>query len=241
MPKGYHAINYGLGYYASSAEIMTFVEAIRRDKIRHALFYDGVNEVSRYLEKVEIEYKQRLFDHLGFYHPKHTKLSMLNLLEEEFGIPHEYVKHKSKRYTHAISDDDANGHAKNIIDIYFDNMKTIKGIANSYDIEPVFFWQPTLFNKAHLTDREKRIMQEIRPNLVKLIHAVDKELAQRKDNAPARLYFFGELFSQLDAQEHFSDWCHVDNDANLLIAQFIADTLHPLFPSVFPGKNPQTK
>ena len=48
----YQVLNFGVGGYSTSAEIMTFVEAIRRyPDIEIAIFYDGVNELGTSIEK----------------------------------------------------------------------------------------------------------------------------------------------------------------------------------------------
>ena len=50
---GRQVLNFGVGGYSTGAEIMTFVEALRLyPKMETAIFYDGVNELGRALERI---------------------------------------------------------------------------------------------------------------------------------------------------------------------------------------------
>lgn len=72
-----NALNYGIGGYSSTTELMTLIEVKRYDKyIKYAIFYDGVNEVGRYIEYLQKGSGNPIYKVIGYpyFWPFHNSL-----------------------------------------------------------------------------------------------------------------------------------------------------------------------
>lgn len=247
------AMNFGVGGYSSTAELMTFIEVLRRDHIRVAVFYDGVNEYSRYLEKIQDKIDAPCFLTMGYYYPACSVLAMESVIENHKNE----MRFACRPYTirllirvanvlrnrivtvkvnteNEINDKNLADHADRIVKIYLQNMKDINTLANAHGITTVFFWQPDIFTTEGktFTDYEQGIKSE-NLFLQRLVPAVRHRI---KNCAELKNYFFFDIadtLNGLNSKNHFFDYCHVSEEGNMLITARIEKSLRNVLPSYY--------
>ena len=241
--KAAQSLNFGVGGYSSTTELFAFIEILRQERLHYAVFYDGVNEVARYVEKLQDAPSAPHFEVLGYFFPS-TSLKAIDLFrgqavayELKLPIVVGYVGRVADRLLGRrnanlmVTEENALGHARRIIDIYVANVRDIAAVASAHGVTPVFFWQPDiyLFSGKRLTDRETRILEQ--NPAVRLLSQKVRELV-REDRRLAEFRFFdlSDSLDSLGAQDHFFDYCHVSEEANHLIASAMAARLKGVLP-----------
>lgn len=232
LASSYNVLNFGIPGYSTQSEIPIFLETIRNEnyKIKRATFYDGVNDVLRYIEKLQDENNEELYEVFGYPFYDMFSVAALNYINKKNGslaftlpIYDFYYKFKRKfTKTNNINfmlknKNEYNLHAKKIVDIYEANINLISNVAQANNIHVQFIWQPTLFT----TNNEKILlgnkdMLEKQPVIAELFKAVNDEIKNR--NSLKHVVNLTESFNALPDPEHFVDAVHVSDKANELIA-----------------------
>ncbi len=227
-------LNFGMGGYSSSTELVAFIEAARIYKLSEVVFYDGVNEVARGLEKVQDFKLNRSQLYAKFGYPLKSAYNFsLESDEPLYSFRYDsstlYIFKRLQEFralnsTEAI---DLNAIADSIVDLYYANVADISGLAKSKGIKAWFIWQPHIFNTSKkLTDAEKVYLND-KSLLGPLSIIVDKKVF-----SDPRGQKFGviDLRSALDKVETtvFLDWCHLNIAGNRAIAKAIATAIPAL-------------
>jgi hypothetical protein len=247
------ALNYGVGGYSSTTEMIAFIEALRQgEKIKYAVFYDGVNEIAMYAEKLQHIGQPGYYDVFGYPFQDVTRKGILNTyrfrtgepLLKSFLLAEKVIKRIRERFRQdkpgddslRVSAENVTEHADRIINIYIHNMKDIKALADACGVVPVFFWQPSIFTcqKAEFSDYEQRMLSE--PSL-RAIEMLSDEILRRLPAAVelegVHFYDLSGSLDTLDDRNHFYDWCHISEDANRTVAETMAGHLHGVLPAEY--------
>jgi hypothetical protein len=97
---GFDTLNFGVGGYSTTAELPTFIEALNKyPNIKVAVFYDGVNEVARYVELVQDEASVELFKSVGYYYKALAKTSVLDLRDTNINFTSSFFELWSRLVT----------------------------------------------------------------------------------------------------------------------------------------------
>lgn len=241
--SGVGVMNYGMGGYSTSAELPTLIEAVRIDsELRAALFYDGVNEVGRYLELLQDQRDEAFYPLVGYPFDKTLRVALGN---EAGGLPyrpktlvladfvHSYVRKLRglQKLAEKSGAQDIEAVARRITELYVANIQAIDALARARSITPVFLWQPDIFlTRKKLTPREVAL-RDGRPAMLKaLTLAVHRQVVA--DERLKRLAFFdvSDVLDPLQG-EHFFDYCHVSEEANAVIAARMAAVLRQAAPA----------
>jgi hypothetical protein len=239
------ALNFGIGGYSSTAELTTFIEAVRvYDHITTAIFYDGYNEVARYVERLQEHAANSYYDVLGYPYDAGLRPAM-----DAFIAGHETKVSYRPQTIRLISgllsrtrgtrnidvllpDADIPRHAEAIVDVYLKNVRDIAAIAQQHQVTAVFFWQPDIGSTTRkpFTDTE-RLIKASDPVVRKLSAAVRAALVRKPELATYHWFDLSEAFDELDGRPHFLDPVHVSVDANRLIAAKMERVLHGSVPA----------
>jgi lysophospholipase L1-like esterase len=118
-----------------------------------------------------------------------------------------------------------------IVDMYLENVRQARLLAEGYGVPTLFIWQPALIYKQNLTAVEQQAIEESNgrtPGYEALYRAVDEDLRRRLESGEATdILMLTDLFA-LDSRYLFVDRVHVTEDANATIAQAILPALLPL-------------
>jgi hypothetical protein len=246
------AVNFGLGGYSSTAELMTFIEVTRRRDhgIHWAVFLDGVNEASRFAEKWQDLVTAPQYDVMGYRWP-----GALYALDNEVGISPrprsaigralgwviERIRTGWRARHLAPTEEDYRRAGRAAAEIYFHNIEDIRALALSKHIEPFFVLQPTLFEIPRPTAREEGIRVRLSNRKIDIGKLYDATYTAIR--ADPRFHALGihDLRHALDdvAGEIFFDDCHLTRAGNARLAELIRALLPPLArPGPIAGRGP---
>jgi hypothetical protein len=227
------AVNYGLGAYSSTAELMTFIEVTRRPDagIRWAVFLDGVNEVSRFGEKWQAQADAPFYDVMG-YRWESTRYG----LRRELGAPVrarfaigravDWLADRMERARRAParppSDHEYGRAGEAIAQIYFHNLEDIRALAVAKSIVPIFALQPTIFDVAHPSPREQAIRRRASDHQIdvgKLYRSAYDAIVKDPRFAAFHVHDLRDaLNGRGTTGEIFFDDCHLNRAGNALLA-----------------------
>lgn len=178
LNKRFSIYNYGVGAYNSTSELMTFIEVIRSQNLKYAIFYDGVNEVGRHVEAYERGklFKNSQFKNIGHFHEDMTRVGIENsygykiltnpykpnILKaiDKYVFPAKTQSSSRKRLTSLsanVNDETFHELSKEIINTYINNVKMISAVAEEYGITPIFLWQPEIYTtRKELSEYERK-------------------------------------------------------------------------------------
>ena len=225
---GHQVLNFGVGGYSTGAEIMTFVEALRAyPKMKTAIFYDGVNELGRPLERLGAVYNNS-YELIG---PPYVtgEINAISRSIPGISLADSNLYYIYKRILPILNKkEDPLEKEKRMLSIvqrYYDNVRVLSGICAEYEVECFFIWQPSIFttSKDSLTTRENQILTETPMQeyieLTKMIFQDKRskyfnltDLSNALDNKPA-------------TDQYYYDWCHLSKDGNELVANEIASII----------------
>jgi hypothetical protein len=232
------AVNYGIGGYGSTNELMTFIEVTRPADhgIRWAVFLDGVNEVGRASERWQDRAGAPFYDVLG-YRWRDTHFALANELglatrprlavTRALGWLFERATLAWRSRSLSRTDEDYRQAGRAVAEIYFANLADIRALSAAKGIEPLFFLQPTVFDVARPTDRERRIREHASARVIDVGRL--EAAAYRAIREDARFAAFGvrDLTDALEGRlgEIFFDDCHLTQAGNQLLARRIRAAL----------------
>ncbi|MBF0292302.1 MAG: hypothetical protein HQK86_09110 [Nitrospinae bacterium] len=233
-------VNFGMGWYDSSAEMMTFIETTRVNKnIKYAVFLDGVNDVARYIERLQSGNDEPIYDIWGFplktqglcLGLSHTYKAGWGMCDDGGSFPYSWSMLQkyagiTKKENDKINYDEAAG---TIASIYINNMETVRHLAVQAGVKPIFLLQPQIFSKKKRTPAEENIrmaMLNKEVDVERLYKESYSKIISLANERKLPFYDVSGAFDDLDENGiHFNDFCHVDAVGNKALAKAIADVL----------------
>lgn len=225
---GRQVLNFGVGGYSTGAEIMTFVEALRAyPKMKSAIFYDGVNELGRPLERVG-SIVNNSYELIGSpYITAEINAISRSIPGISFADSNLYFIYK--RILPILYKNDANTEKEErLISIkhrYFENVKVLSGICSEYEVECIFVWQPSIFttSKNSLTFEENQILNQTpMKEYTELTAMIFQDKRSKHFNI---INLSNALDKKPSTEQYYYDWCHLSKAGNELIANEIANLL----------------
>ncbi len=228
---GTDSLNFGIGGYSTTAEIPTLIEASRKyPNLKMAIFYDGVNEIARGIEAAQ-DKKTGLFKQVGYYYKPLIEYSIEELNPNGFYWRGFYIQRAVKKILNIAQprtleyEIDINSLSNDILELYFQNLQTIKSISSALNITPVFIFQPMLFTTNKKLTKEEVILLEsdrtIAPKIAKEVYSkliVDPRFFELK------IYDLTSVLNEA-TEKTFTDWCHVNSAGNIMIARRIEEII----------------
>lgn len=220
--------NYGIGGYSSSAELGAFIEILRHRNIDHAIFYDGVNEIGRYIEafqmfggenavysRVGFPYDPANFDFISYHLRPDDKLRALRQWNIGRVLAKAIIVSGLVQYTNyedSLILHDTEHHASTILDIYERNIADILSIAKENQVTVEFFWQPSVYMKNALSEPEGAI--------IRTASQADRELNVLVSEQIATIGNVKDISDVFDATESqvFYDSVHLGKSGNVIVA-----------------------
>jgi lysophospholipase L1-like esterase len=218
--------NFGEVAYVNTQELIELVLQLERGHIPDiAVFYDGWNDVYSALQNgvaglPQYEWTRDLEYNLSKHYCTLRRLfwqksvdqfylgKILNSLSNKLHPPKTHKK--------------IAGLENEIMRVYLSNLKIITALGKAYGFIPVFYWQPVIYTKKHLTAYEKKYSPE---ELGTLYDKTYTQLRQHKAKlVDYHFYDITDLFAE-DRNPVYIDYCHVNEDANQIIAERMANDL----------------
>lgn len=231
--------NFGESGYVSTQELIGFLLELQSDRIPDVvIFYDGVNDTFSAYQQGVAGMPQNEFNRvrefnlsgptsrakLWFIALQNSlhELSTVRFLEGILRRVGLIDQKGSSARSPSVREQDYDALAQGVITRYKSNVKMVNSLARQYGFSAFFYWQPTIFQKKHLTKYESSWRQDMQP--MELFFLKTYELAQQSLAAAKADYFVRDL-SQifLDVRDPlFVDWCHLAELGNTLIAREMA-------------------
>lgn len=110
--------------------------------------------------------------------------------------------------------------AQDVLATYRGNIEIVKALSEHYDFKCLFYWQPTLFQKVHLSEYERGQRAKMSEQFVHRTYEAMRQsrLAERRE------YSFHDLSLVFaDVREPmYIDWAHLGESGNEMIAKRMA-------------------
>ena len=244
LPDSVQLINYAIGGYSSTTELMTLLEVIRHTKLDEVIFYDGVNELVMLMDGLGArDFSQASYEVMGHYFSD-TKIAIRNTfnLDENFDKddPMIYkilygsfpelirrVRHlffRNKLSPIQITDQSVSSFAQQVIRIYLNNIQQVRQICAANGIKVHFVWQPHIMNTNKTLTEEEAGIKGLDKNRELKVLALEVEKLLQPYLAERQIHDFSGSFDA-ETITIFLDWCHVNARGNELVADGIGRLL----------------
>jgi len=234
-------VNFGQYAYVSTQEVIELMLQLQKGNIPDiVIFYDGVNdtfsgfqlsvpglphdEIRREKEFCLLERKelqtlavQSAIRQLSTMRFLHGVLQKSGLRPDNFQpVPLEYEK--------AVADKGALAHA--VAETYLNNIKLVQTLSRSYGFTSLFYWQPVIYTKQHLTEYERQSLDlDVHYPGMKEFY-LDTYAALRKSSAEldksGAFHDISSIFSEVH-EPIFVDFNHMGGKGNSFIARRMAE------------------
>lgn len=248
LPDSIYALNMGVGAYGSSTELMSFIETSRKYPIKYALFLDGVNEVTRYLDRFMYFKDEEMYDYWNYPYSTALSYAFMNTLNSRAS---ELEMRKKREWKPAIywvsvsllgklkklfpqapesvstpgsgwSESDYEKAGKMAAKIYLDNIRDIQALAEAKGIKAYFILQPSLFSTQRpLSEQEQAFIDNNHP-FVSAIHKSVYKHILAADKGDLNFYDMSGAWDDMPKGDYFYDWHHVNKAGNDFLARKIA-------------------
>lgn len=213
-------LNYGQTGYVSTQDLIMFQSQVAVDNVPDtAIFYQGFNDV----------YSAYLQDITGIPYREYQRISdvesgrLLRSGQPVLRLPDGDIS----TYDWSLVGD-MSSFAQDIANRWFANIQIIEAVADSFGVEVIFVWQPSLFAKQSMTSDEARILDDLEvenPNFLELYQAVDAIVRDRVEQEGLdNILILTDLFSNTE-QSIFYDLVHITEVGNLTVAETILPTI----------------
>jgi len=234
--------NFGETGYVSTQGVITLLLQLRNGhRPDLVIFYDGVNDTfSAYQQRAAglpmnefnrarefnlgaaSQYKQRRAMVVRDVVNSLSTVRLLTSLLRRAGAFAE-ARTVAHRPLHDDLASDTGSGGQRVVDKYLGNVELVRALGEHYDFKCLFYWQPTIFQKAHLTKYERgerRKAEYVAPFFQATYAAVrQRPLAQQDEHL---VHDLSLVFSDV-REPIFIDWHHLGETGNELIARRMAD------------------
>jgi lysophospholipase L1-like esterase len=235
-------INFGESGYVSTQEVIALIRQLQQDHVPDlAIFYDGVNDVYSAYQQQVAGLPQNEFNRVREFNLTQPKsYRSLRAAFVRRAIERLAVVRFSRSLLHRLRGRDRPDAAvaywnaarnsiagkdellQKVLRVYQRNVRMAEALGQAYGFKTLFYWQPTIFNKKHLTAYEEKQRQGVE-SLEPFCQAA-YDLARQARPAVGNDRSFHDLsgaFAEVD-RPVFIDWCHLSEWGNAVIAERMA-------------------
>lgn len=240
--KGYrdfYVTNFGESGYVSTQEVIQLMLEIKKGNVPDiVIFYDGANDVFSTFQNgiagipSNEDHRRREFNLLGKNVIREISFSDWLKYHSAFVKGLTNLKNRlASMYEKPVSDGGGQiGRSEPSIPVlsettiraYLANIELVAVLAGEFHFETYFFWQPTIFSKAHLSSEEEKFKKSC-SNTEKLYRLVDSKVRLLEDEI-ATFRDLQNIFSEIE-ETVFIDCWHVEEAGNRMIADAITQVL----------------
>jgi lysophospholipase L1-like esterase len=238
-------INFGESGYVSTQEVVALLRELQKGHVPDlVIFYDGVNDVySAYQQKIAglPENESHRVQEFNLTRPTGQEslralflrgaVERLSLVRLSRGVLRRLgaaaPAEAAVAYWSATDNSIAGREdlLRQVVSVYEGNVHMVKTLGEAYGFKTLFYWQPTIFSKTHLTayeETQRKSVEGLQP-FCQGVYALayQGDLAVKHDGVFRDL---SGIFAEV-TEPVFIDWCHISEWGNEGIAeQMAADT-----------------
>ena len=233
-----HVTNFGQIGYVSTQELIALLLELQKGNVPDVVvFYDGVNDTFSAFQQRIAGLPQNEYNRVREFNSSRKTISIFadNLSSIRFLgslIYRRSVRHPAVTpipfrapIGQTSPPTDSESVTKGVVDDYERNIEAVRALARRYGFRALFYWQPSIFGKAHLTQYEER---ELRKNsaMKPFFDLTYRLVKQHNLNQGGETGFhdLSEVFSDT-TEPLFVDWCHMGETGNSLVAEQIAGNI----------------
>jgi lysophospholipase L1-like esterase len=241
-------VNYGQYAYVSTQGVVELMMQLQKGNIPDVVvFYDGTNDTfgafqlgvpglphdEIYREK-EFGLLRRPELYTVASQSAIRSLSTVRFLDgmlKNLGLRGNNIQAVSMEYEKPIADKKALARA--VAETYFNNVKLVQSLSQSYGFKCIFYWQPVIYTKPNLTEYERRSLEiDVNyPGMKEFYLDTYAALKQRAAGLPKGVAFhdISSIFSDVRAPI-YADFNHMGDKGNSAIARRMAEDFAQLLP-----------
>jgi hypothetical protein len=227
--------NFGQSGYVSTQELIALLLELQKENVPDiVVFYDGVNDTFSALQQGVAGLPQNEFNRVIEFglatdaaHPRLWSMAFQSTLRDLSAV--RFVNGLLSRFdvdrhqkTPGIprpeSGLDHQALAREVVARYQGNVGIATALSKQYGFKALFYWQPTIFQKGHLSKYEASSLRDVQR--MKSFFLETYALAQqgiKGREMRSRVRDLSGIFA--DAREPmYVDWCHLGEAGNILIA-----------------------
>jgi lysophospholipase L1-like esterase len=152
---------------------------------------------------------------------------LVNGLGEALGLRDGLVRSIPLQYEQQLSDRATLARA--VVDTYFNNIRLVQALADSYGFATLFYWQPVIYLKPHLSAYERESIDRdfnypgMKDFYLQTYDSVGRHI-ELMERPPRGFHDISRIFSEI-REPMFVDFNHMGDRGNRVIARRIADDL----------------
>ncbi len=243
--KGIHCevVNYGQYAYVSTQGVVELMMQLQKGNIPDAVvFYDGTNDTfgafqlgvpglphdEIYREK-EFGLLRRPELYTVASQSAIRSLATVRFLDgmlKNLRLRSNNIQAASMEYEKPMADKKALALA--VAETYFNNVKLVQALSQSYGFKCIFYWQPVIYTKPNLTEYERRSLEiDVNyPGMKEFYLDTYDALKQRAAGLPKDIAFhdISSIFSDV-REPIYADFNHMGDKGNSAIARRMAEDL----------------
>jgi lysophospholipase L1-like esterase len=237
---GIHAwvTNFGESGYVSTQEVIALMLELQKGNVPDiVVFYDGVNDAwaafqsrvagipenemhraAEFNSRSRLNWRGGVVEKLALYRFTRSTLGSLGRARSSAAMTSEFLNPAL---------------ASAVVDAYLANVRTVSVLAREHRFQAVFFWQPTVFSKRNLSEREKRWYvhtgrADVRDDALPIAegYRVFNRVFQEKATTSGltQVHDLSEVFSE-EFRTVFVDRFHMSDLGNDRVAEAMVQTL----------------
>jgi len=240
--------NFGEAGYVSTQEVITLLLQLQKGNIPDlVVFYDGINdtfsafqhhaaglpqnELNR-VKEFNLSQAEKFQERTRIVFQDLTRnLSTVRFLQRLFGRSVVLGETGSVATASRLNLAPHRGSlAQEVLDTYIGNIELVRALGEYYGFKYLFYWQPTLFQKVHLTNYEREQRDAVH---FEQFFQKTYEVVRRSRLADKREYNFRDLSLVFaDVREPiYVDWSHPGERGNELIVKRMVEDVLPTITS----------
>jgi lysophospholipase L1-like esterase len=243
---GAEVVNLGESGYVSTQEVLSLILQLERgEQPDLVILYDGVNDVSSaYEQRVAGLPQNELHRSAEFNLSNESRIGQRLALDVRdladrlatVRAARWLLRRSGVRRVQAIADRpawagrverDRDALAREILDAYQANIGLVEALSRRYGFEALFYWQPTIFQKATLSKYEHNQRKQV-SDLGPFYRRADSLVRESglAEKTGGSFHNLGLVFAEV-SDPLFVDWCHLGETGNELIAKRMALDVAP--------------
>ena len=228
--------NFGQSGYVSTQEVIELLLQLQRGNVPDVvIFYDGVNDTFAAFQQGAAGLPQNEFNREAEFNLSQkgelrslavqnaaNRLATMRLINgflDRLGARRNGAPFRSPECAKPLSD--KHKLAQEVVDTYLSNVTLVRAFSKFYGFKCLFYWQPVIYQKQHLTDYERQALElEYNYAGMKEFYTETYALLQKraKDLGPdVAFHDVSSIFNQVQ-EPIYIDYCHISEKGNGVIA-----------------------
>lgn len=222
-----------LGYVSTQCVIDLFLQ-LQKNKIPDVvIFYDGLNDIFSAYQACAAGLAQNEFNRKFEFESTFNKKLLKQIVAQSPTV--NYLKELvigSPKVTSQVRPDRL---IISLIDAYKRNVNIVTALGKQYGFKALFYWQPVLFTKQHLTPFESQLYENHK--FWEDFYYRTEVMLRNKTMMPENFHNISTIFSEYSAPLYIDPW-HVNENGNTLIAERMFEDLREQI--MLPDELPQS-